>query len=69
MSTWKKFSEIDNSYQEKKILMAKELVNSDSLWVVTEKIDGENASINITNDSIVRIGKRSSGCASMVKEG
>lgn len=60
MSTWKKFSEIDNSYQEKKILMAKELVSPDCLWVVTEKIDGENASINITNDGIVRIGKRNS---------
>ncbi len=37
--------------------MAKELVDCD--WVVMEKIDGENASINITDETI-RVGKRNS---------
>lgn len=59
MSIWKKFTEIDNSYNEKKLTNIRQYVDSNLQWVVTEKIDGENASINISPEGI-RIGKRSS---------
>lgn len=59
MPIWKKFTEIDNSYNEKKLTNIRQYVNSNLQWVVTEKIDGENASINISSEGI-RIGKRSS---------
>jgi len=58
LSIWKKFSSIENSYQTKVVNAIRSVVPSNELWVVTEKIDGENACISASREGL-RIGKRS----------
>lgn len=66
---WKKYNSIDNSYHSAKVKKANEIVPEDETWVVTEKIDGQNASICVYKDGSYRIGRRNSLLAENEKFG
>lgn len=55
---WKKFSEIENSYQEKTLSIIREIVNKNVKWVVLPKVDGSNGSYIISKNDI-KIARRS----------